>query len=164
MLLGVGGGSQVVVQVHKDTGLVSKGVVHQPLEGLGGVLEAKRHVEVLEQAEGGDDGCLRDSGSGDWHLVVALDQVQLAEDLASGQAAVEVLHVGQGIPVRGSDVVESAVVAAGSPAAILFRYHVQWRRPGAVRPSDNTCSFKLGKLLLCHPELVRVQVARLGKN
>ena len=37
----------------------------------------------------------------DWHLVVALDQVKLAEESATSQAAVEVLHVGQGVPVLG---------------------------------------------------------------
>ena len=102
-------------------------MVHQPLEGLGGILEAKRHVEVLKQAKGGDDGCLRDIGSGDHHLVVALYQVEFAEDLASNQVAIEVLHVGQGIPVRGGDVVEAAIVATGLPATVLFLYHVQWR-------------------------------------
>ena len=58
MLLGVGGGSQVVVQVHKDTGLVSKGVVHQPLEGLGGVFEAEGHTKELKKSEWRDDFCL----------------------------------------------------------------------------------------------------------
>ena len=55
--------------------------------------------------------------------MVALDQVELAEDLASGQVAVKVLHVGQGIPVRGGDVVEAAIVTTGLPATVLFLYH-----------------------------------------
>ena len=29
--------------------LVGEGAVHQPLEGLGGILQAERHVEVLEK-------------------------------------------------------------------------------------------------------------------
>ena len=57
--------------------------------------------------------------------MVALDQVQLAEESASCQAAVQVLHVGQGVPVWGGDVVEVAVVTAGSPAAILLLHRVQ---------------------------------------
>ena len=57
--------------------------------------------------------------------MVALDQVELAEDLASGKVAVKVLHVGQGIPVRGGDVVEAAIVTTGPPATVLFLYHAQ---------------------------------------
>ena len=49
---------------------------------------------------------------------VAFDKVQPAEDDAASQLAAEVLHVGQGVPVRGGDVVEPPVVAAGVPGAI----------------------------------------------
>ena len=73
MLLDGGGGSQVVVQVDEDAVLVGEGAVHQPLEGLGGILQAQRHVEVLEEPEGCDDSRLGDVGGGDRHLVVARD-------------------------------------------------------------------------------------------
>ena len=46
--------------------------------------------------------------------MVALNQIQLAEKLSPCQMTVEVLHVGQQVPVWGSDVVEVVVVATGT--------------------------------------------------
>ncbi len=60
--------------------------------------------------------------------MVSLDEVDLAEDGASIQAIGEVLHVWQGVPVWRCDSVESPVVAAGPPGAVL----VQGGRPGGV--------------------------------
>ena len=44
------------------------------------------------------------------YMVVALDQVKSAEDVPSSQLVPQILHVGQGIPVWGGDVVETPVV------------------------------------------------------
>ena len=117
MLFCGGGGDQVVIKVDENRWLVGKDVVHQPLERR--VLQSKWHEEVLEQPEGGGDGRLGDVGGGDRDLMIPLDQIQFAENLATSQAAVEVLHVGQGVPIWCCDVVEAAVVAAGLPSAVF---------------------------------------------
>ena len=58
--------------------------------------------------------------------MVAFDKFLTAEDSAAGQLTTEVLHVGQGVPVRGGGVVEPPVVAAGRQEPSDFFYHVEW--------------------------------------
>ena len=81
MLLCCLAGHQDVVQVDEGVGNAQQHLVHEPLEGLPSIAESKRHPEKLVQPEGGDHRCLLDVLGGHWHLVVALPQVQLAEDL-----------------------------------------------------------------------------------
>ena len=56
-------------------------LIHELLEGLASIAQPKRHPEKLVQPEGGDDSSLLDVPGGDWHLVVALPQVELTEHL-----------------------------------------------------------------------------------
>ncbi len=51
VLLQAVAGDDDVIQVAEDEGEVLEDAVHEVLEGLGGVAEAKGHEEVLEQTE-----------------------------------------------------------------------------------------------------------------
>ena len=53
-----GGGDQVVVKVDKNLGEIGEKPVHEPLECLGGILQAKGHEFVLKESKRGDDGSL----------------------------------------------------------------------------------------------------------
>ncbi len=59
-------------------------------------LRSPGHPEELPEPERGDHGRLVDVALLDWYLVVALPQVQLAEDAAAMQPGGEVLDVGSG--------------------------------------------------------------------
>ena len=78
------------------------------------------------------------SASATVHLVIPLDEVQLAEDRGAVEVVGEVLHVGQSLPVGGGDLVEAAVVAAGPPSASWLGYHVEGGGPGRGRAPHNT--------------------------
>ncbi len=95
-------------------------------------LGAEAHEQILKQSKGCDDGSFRDVGCGDGYLMVSSDQVNLAEDGTAVQAVGQVLHVWEGVPVRGGDSVEAAVVYAGPPRAVLFGDHVKGRCPCGV--------------------------------
>ena len=75
--------NQHVIQVHEDKGEATQYLVHQPLEGLARVAEAKRHPDELEEAKWGADCCLVHMLWLDWYLVIAFPQVQLGEHSAS---------------------------------------------------------------------------------
>ena len=62
MLLVVDAGNEDVIQVYKSTVQSPQGLVHQPLEGLGRVLEAKRHPQELKETKRCDDRGLGDVG------------------------------------------------------------------------------------------------------
>ena len=57
--------------------------------------------------------------------MVALNQIQLAEKLSPCQMTVEVLHVGQWVPVQGGDDVEAVIVPAGPPTTVFLGHHMQ---------------------------------------
>ena len=145
LLFGVAGDKDVV-QVDEDEGDAAEDAIHQPLECLGGILETKGHAEELPEPKGSDDGRLGDVGQCDGDLMIAAHQVYLGEGPLARQTAVEVLYVGQGVPVVHSGIVEASIVTAGSPATTWFQDDVEWRCPGGVGAPDDAHPFHLGKL------------------
>ena len=125
MLLHRVAGHQNVVQVDEDAVQPVQHLVHEALEGLPGIPEAKGHPQKLEEAEGGDHRRLGDVLGGHWHLVVPLPQIQLGEDLLAGQLGREILHVGRRVHVPLCGQVQPPVVAAGPPGAVRLLHHVQ---------------------------------------
>ena len=113
----VRGADKNVVQVDEGVEDVRQEAVHQALKRLGGVLQPKWHEDVLIQAKWGDDCHLGHISISNGYLVVTFDEVQPAEDGAASQLTAEVLHDGQGVPVRGCDVVELPVVTAAATCA-----------------------------------------------
>ncbi len=113
---------------------------------MSSVPEAKTHEQILKQSKEGDDGSFWYVGGGDAYLVVSFDQVDLAEDGAAVQPIGQVLHVREGVPVRGGDRVEAAIVAAGLPGSVFFGDHVQGRCPCRVGFSEDTFFFEFLEL------------------
>ena len=107
-------------------------VVHQLLKRLRCVFQPEGYVQIFVQAKQGDDRNLWHISISNRYLVVALDQVKSAEDMAAGQLVPQVLHVGQGIPVWGGDVVEAPVVPSWLPCAVRLLHHVKRGGPGTV--------------------------------
>ena len=100
-------------------------LVHEALEGLHSIPEAKGHRQELKEAEGSDHRRLGDVLGGHWQLVVPLPQIQLGENLLAGQLGREVHHVGWRVHVPFGSQVQSPVIAAGPPGAIRLLHHVQ---------------------------------------
>jgi hypothetical protein len=70
MLLQSVAGNEVIIQVRKNEREVAKQLVHEALEGLSCICQTEGHKQILEQAEGGDDGGLLDVLSGHGDLMV----------------------------------------------------------------------------------------------
>jgi len=103
VLLEVGAGHQDVVEINKEEGKVLEDVVHEALEGLCRIAEAKGHGEVFVKSEGSNDGGFRNVRGVDGNLVVAFDEVQLGEDGGPVEARGKVLEVRERIAVRSGD-------------------------------------------------------------
>ena len=119
-------GNEDIVQINEDIGNIAKNAIHQPLECLGNILKPKGHAEELPEFEGSDDGRLGDVCQYDRNLVVATNQIYFGKYLFSCQAAVEVVNLGQGVPIIHSSIVEALEVATGSPATTSLRDNVKW--------------------------------------
>ena len=72
------------IQVDEAELQTPEDTVHQMLEGLGGVLQPKRHAKELKQAEWGYDGRFLDVYVSHRDLVVTPDQVHHGEDDRAG--------------------------------------------------------------------------------
>lgn len=79
MGFGGGTGDEDVVEINKNEGKILEDVVHEALECLGGISEAKRHGKVFEKAERGDHRRFGNVGGVNGNLVVTFDEVQLGK-------------------------------------------------------------------------------------
>ena len=95
----------------------------------------------------------------DRDLVEPLDQIKLAEDEAPSRTFVKVW---QRVAVPDRGLVESAVVAAQAPAAILLPNHVKRRGPRCLGSPADAGLTHHGEVFLGHLELLRGQPPRGG--
>ena len=66
---------QNVVQVHKHTVQTTTNGVHEPLERLRRIFQAKGHVQEFKQSKRSYDGRLADILSTNRYLIVTTDQI-----------------------------------------------------------------------------------------
>ena len=71
---------QDIINVKKTVGLITKDLIHHPLEGIPSVPEFEGKAEKLKHPKRSDDCCLGDVLGGHWNLVVSLLRVQPREN------------------------------------------------------------------------------------
>ncbi len=84
-----------VIQIHKDEREAVGYPIRHPLESVAGIAKPKTHLQELVQAKWRDDGGLGNSPGMHGDLMVALEQIHLAEDAASGHLCRKVHHIWQ---------------------------------------------------------------------
>ncbi len=131
MLLCAGAADENIIQVAKSEVQPGQYLFHEALERLTGVAQPKWHPQELQQPERCNHRRLMNVSLLDWYLVVALPEIQLAEDAAPVQPGGEILNVGQRIGIWVCGEVQSAVMAAGPPCPIRLHDHVERCRPVA---------------------------------
>jgi len=90
---GVGGEDKEVVHVDDEPSFrdhISEGVVHESLEGGGGVGETKEHDSGFEEAFMGDEGGFPLVSIFDADIVVAPSNIELGEDFGISEFINEV--------------------------------------------------------------------------
>ena len=82
---GVGGIDEKVVHIDDEPSFgnhIAEGVVHETLEGGGGVGESKEHHSGFEEAFMGDEGCLPLVTVLDSYVVIPPSDIKLSEDFS----------------------------------------------------------------------------------
>ncbi len=125
MLLCAGAADENIIQVVEGEVQPRQHLVHEALERLAGVAQSKWHPEKLPQTKRHNHRRLVYVSLLDWYLVVALPQIQLAEDAAAMQPGREILDVGKGVGVWRSGEVQPAVIAAGPPCPVRLHHYVK---------------------------------------
>jgi hypothetical protein len=77
-------------------------------------------MRKFENTERGGDGCLLDVVGVDEDLVIAPYKIKFGEGGAAGKVVRVVLYVWDRVPVRDGESVESSVISARSPIAVLL--------------------------------------------
>ena len=116
------GEDEYVIQVHshKIIQVVAQNLVHKPLESCRSISEPKRHHCILIQPPPAHKGCPMLMPRFNRHLMVALLQVYLGEDLAASQPIQDVINPGDGVPIHHSIGVKPPVVYTHPHSAILL--------------------------------------------
>ena len=83
--------------------------VHQPLEGLGSILETERH----SKSKRGDNGGFQDVFSRNGDLVIAADEVYFGKHAHAREMGRKIVYVWYWIPVGSDSVIEAPVSPHG---------------------------------------------------
>ena len=150
------GVDQNVVEVNNDEGIEveAEDVVHEALEGGGGVGEAEWDDGELEVAVAGAEGCLLDVGILDSDLVVALAEVDFGEDGGPMQAIEHIVDAGEGVGIFDGDVVEGSVVDAEAETPVLLADEEDGSPVRGSGGSDELAVEEVGELAFEFGELV----------
>jgi hypothetical protein len=98
-------------------------MVHEALEGGGGVTQAKGHDQKLIVALMSAKGGLGNVGLFHMYLVIAQAKIKFGKELGATQFIQEVINDRNGKFVFNGQFVESTEVKTHSPRAFFLQYH-----------------------------------------
>ena len=128
-----------VVQVYNDRScvdLLSKDLVHHPLERRRRVGEPEEHDRRLEQSTVRPERCLPLVSFLHVHVVVSPSDVHLGEDLCALELIDELLDQWQWVTVLDRELIEFPVILDGSQLPIFLFDEKEWRSHQRDRWSD----------------------------
>ena len=120
---GVGGVDEEIIHIDDKPSFsnhVVEGVIHEALEGSGGVGEPEEHYGRFKESFMGNEGCFRLVTILDSYVVVPPSDIKLGEDLGILQLVYEVGDEGKRVGIANGVFVNVAVVLAGAESAILL--------------------------------------------
>ena len=113
-----------------------EGVVHESLEGHGGVGESEEHHGWFEEPLVGDEGGFPLVSILDSYIVVSPSNIEFGEDLGVSQLIYEIRDEGEWVGVADGVFIDIAVVLAWAKSAVLFFNEEERRGLGGVRWAD----------------------------
>ena len=122
----IAAGNEYIVEVDKNRIQPGAHSVHKSLERLCCIFQAKWHSQKFPKAERGN---YRGFGHVLWrdgNLMISSYEIDLGENLLSGQNSRKILNMRDRVTVRYSGVIEPAEIAAGALFAIALVDQVQW--------------------------------------
>ena len=111
-----------VVDVDDDSLDSGEGLMDQPLEDGGRILQAHGQPLVSPEAQRGEGGCQVSGVGVEGDMEISLLQIQLGEDRCSCQLDVQVLDVGERVSLRDDERVEGCEVRGDAHPPIRLGY------------------------------------------
>jgi hypothetical protein len=116
-----------------------KDMIHEALEGGGGITQAKGHDQKLIVALMSSKGSLGNVCLFHTYLVVARTKIQFSEELGATQFIQEVINDKNGEFVFDGKFVEGTEVRTHSPRTFFLQDHDHRRQVGARTRANNAC-------------------------
>ena len=135
----VGGVDEKIIHVDNEPSFgnhITEGVVHEPLEGGGGVGESKKHHCGFKESFMGDEGRLPLVTIFDSYVVVSPADVELSKYLGVSQFVHEVGDERKGVGVVDGVFVDITVVLARAESSVLLFDEEERRGLGGVGWTD----------------------------
>jgi hypothetical protein len=117
----------------------TKDMIHEALEGGGGITQAKGHDQKLIVALMSSKGSLGNVCLFHMYLVVARMKIKFSKELGATQFIQEVINDRNGKFVFNGKFVEGTEVRTHSPRTFFLQDHDHRRRVGAHTRADNAC-------------------------
>jgi hypothetical protein len=114
-------------------------MIHEALEGGGGITQAKGHDQKLIVALMSSKGSLGNVCLIHTYLVVARTKIKFSKELGATQFIQEVINDKNGKFVFNGKFVEGTEVRTHSPRTFFFQDHDHRRRVGARTREDSAC-------------------------
>jgi hypothetical protein len=114
-------------------------MIHEALEGGGGITQAKGNDQKLIVAFMSSKGSLRNVCLFHTYLVVARMKIKFSKELGTTQFIQEVINEMNGKFVFNGEFVEGAEVRTHEPRTLFLQDHDHRRRVGACTRADNIC-------------------------
>jgi hypothetical protein len=114
-------------------------MIHEALEGGGGITQAKGNDQKLIVALMSAKGCLGNACLFHTYLVIAQAKIKFSKELGATQFIKEVINDRNGKFVFNGQFVEGTEVRTHSPRTLFLQDHDYRRRVRARTREDNTC-------------------------
>jgi hypothetical protein len=114
-------------------------MIHEALEGGGGITQAKGHDQKFIVALMSSKGSLGNVCLFHMYLVVARMKIKFSKELGATQFIQEVINVRNDKFVFNGKFVEGIEVRTNSPRTLFLQDHHHMRRIGACNRADNVC-------------------------
>jgi hypothetical protein len=140
-------------------------MIHEALEGGGGITQAKGHDQELIVTLMSSKGSLGDVSFLHTYLVVARMQIKFSEVLSTTQLIQEIINDRNGKLVLDGEFIEGMKVRTHVPSTFFLKYHDHRRRIRAGTGVDNTrleqfLHYFLNFILLGKGMMIRENIGR----
>ena len=92
-----------VIHIDKAEGKITQNLIHEALEHVTSIPDAKRNAKKFEHPKGGDDGGLLDILWRNWHLIESFLKVQFGKHFKTVNPQGKIGDVGERIAIRNSN-------------------------------------------------------------
>ena len=120
---GIGGVDEEIIHIDNEPSFsdhIAEGVVHEALEGSGGIGEAKEHYSGFEESLVSDEGCLPLMAIFNSYVVIPPPYIKLGENRGMSQFVHEIRDEGEGIGVTNGVFIDVSIVLAGAKSSVFL--------------------------------------------